>query len=122
MAEAGGVIELQRITSETHQNTSDGVEPEAVPSAQHFQLKPADGGAAAWKALIAAFVFEAILWGRQRILLPREVKLIKQAFRSPSECSSSIILLYHNLKIAQILLSLGPRLRESDIFVHRCPA
>jgi hypothetical protein len=27
------------------------------------QLKPADGGPAAWKLLIAAFVFEALLWG-----------------------------------------------------------
>ncbi|KAL8995898.1 MAG: hypothetical protein Q9169_004472 [Polycauliona sp. 2 TL-2023] len=27
------------------------------------QLKPADGGIAAWKVLFAAFMFEAILWG-----------------------------------------------------------
>ncbi|KAL8644066.1 MAG: hypothetical protein Q9226_007955 [Calogaya cf. arnoldii] len=27
------------------------------------QLKPADGGIAAWKVLFAAFIFEAILWG-----------------------------------------------------------
>jgi hypothetical protein len=26
-------------------------------------LKPVDGGIAAWKVLIAAFVFEALLWG-----------------------------------------------------------
>lgn len=28
------------------------------------QLKPADGGKAAWSVLIAAFVFEALLWGK----------------------------------------------------------
>ena len=28
------------------------------------QLKPADGGAAAWKVLFAAFMFEALLWGK----------------------------------------------------------
>ena len=27
------------------------------------QLLPVDGGAAAWKVLTAAFVFEALLWG-----------------------------------------------------------
>ena len=27
------------------------------------QLKPVDGGIAAWKVLFAAFMFEAILWG-----------------------------------------------------------
>ena len=30
------------------------------------QLKPADRGAAAWKVLFAAFVFEALLWGKLR--------------------------------------------------------
>lgn len=28
------------------------------------QLKPVDGGPDAWKVLIAAFIFEALLWGR----------------------------------------------------------
>jgi hypothetical protein len=27
------------------------------------QLKPVDGGLAAWRVLLAAFMFEAILWG-----------------------------------------------------------
>lgn len=36
-------------------------DPETVLVYQ--QLKPVDGGPAAWRLLIAAFVFEAILWG-----------------------------------------------------------
>lgn len=36
---------------------------EAVPTIQ--SLKPADKGLAAWKFLIAAFIFEAILFGKQ---------------------------------------------------------
>ena len=28
------------------------------------QLKPADGGITAWKVLFAAFMFEALLWGK----------------------------------------------------------
>lgn len=28
-----------------------------------LNLKPADGGIAAWRVLFAAFVFEALLWG-----------------------------------------------------------
>jgi len=31
------------------------------------QLKPADEGLAAWRMLIVAFVFEALLWGKQDI-------------------------------------------------------
>ena len=27
------------------------------------RLKPVDGGSAAWRVLLAAFMFEAILWG-----------------------------------------------------------
>ncbi|KAF5869717.1 putative mfs monocarboxylate transporter protein [Botrytis fragariae] len=33
------------------------------PERVYQQLKPVDGGPAAWRLLIAAFVFEAILWG-----------------------------------------------------------
>ena len=29
------------------------------------QLPPVDGGAAAWKVLFGAFVFEALLWGER---------------------------------------------------------
>jgi hypothetical protein len=36
--------------------------PEAGIVAQQLEL--ADGGSAAWKVLCAAFVFEALLWGR----------------------------------------------------------
>ena len=31
-------------------------------------LQPADGGREAWKLLAAAFVFEALMWGEDRIL------------------------------------------------------
>lgn len=54
-----------RIVGEGSRNTSDteaelqGDGPERV----YQQLKPVDGGPAAWRLLIAAFVFEAILWG-----------------------------------------------------------
>lgn len=33
------------------------------------ELAPADGGRAAWGMLAAAFVFEALLWGKQPYLL-----------------------------------------------------
>ena len=36
------------------------------------QLEPADGGAAAWKVLCAAFMFEAILFGEHRFNLRRK--------------------------------------------------
>ena len=31
------------------------------------QLEPADGGAAAWRVLFAAFIFEAILFGEHQL-------------------------------------------------------
>lgn len=48
------------------------------------QLEPADGGAAAWKLLCAAFVFEALLWG-MRYCLPSGVtrQLLIQSCRIP---------------------------------------
>lgn len=36
-----------------------------LPAAQH--LRPTDGGVAAWRLLLAAFVFEALLWGKHRV-------------------------------------------------------
>lgn len=38
----------------------EGTERNAVVQ----QLKPADGGLEAWKVLTAAFLFEALLWGK----------------------------------------------------------
>ncbi|KAJ9659082.1 hypothetical protein H2198_003371, partial [Neophaeococcomyces mojaviensis] len=32
------------------------------------QLKPADSGLPAWTVLIAAFIFEALLWGRDILI------------------------------------------------------
>ena len=34
------------------------------------QLPPVDGGAAAWKVLFGAFVFEALLWGERFRYIP----------------------------------------------------
>jgi hypothetical protein len=44
----------------SNQHRSSSNEPEDVVVQQ---LEPADGGTAAWRLLIAAFIFEALLWG-----------------------------------------------------------
>lgn len=49
------------IRNNTFSRASDGSEQE---HAVMQQLKPTDRGLAAWRVLIAAFVFEALLWGR----------------------------------------------------------
>jgi hypothetical protein len=36
-------------------------------------LAPADGGPAAWRLLLAAFVFEALLWGKSLLELATNV-------------------------------------------------
>lgn len=38
------------------------------------ELKPVDGGVAAWTVLITAFVFEAVLWGRYKAPTPTRLK------------------------------------------------
>ena len=46
-----------RFEAEVDANNSVGTDPVAQ------YLAPADGGLAAWKVLLGAFTFEAILWG-----------------------------------------------------------
>jgi hypothetical protein len=48
----------------------DGTSPSSIPWSTENEnditgqtLAPADGGPAAWRLLLAAFVFEALLWG-----------------------------------------------------------
>ncbi|KAG4029328.1 hypothetical protein MFRU_016g00820 [Monilinia fructicola] len=53
-----GVREAARGASDTETGTETD-DPERI----YQQLLPVDGGPAAWKLLIAAFIFEAILWG-----------------------------------------------------------
>jgi hypothetical protein len=42
----------------------DGVNPHPRQPQILQGLEPADGGASAWKLLLGAFSFEAILWGK----------------------------------------------------------
>lgn len=37
------------------------------------ELAPVDGGSAAWRLLSAAFMFEALLWGKLRLLIGLEI-------------------------------------------------
>jgi hypothetical protein len=48
---------------EMDRNTSNRVSDIDVEDRVIQQLLPADGGPAAWRVLISAFVFEALLWG-----------------------------------------------------------
>ena len=69
-----------RIVGEGIGSTSDteaelqAEDPERV----YQQLKPVDGGPAAWKLLIAAFVFEAILWGLFFFSLSPLIRMLHQ--------------------------------------------
>jgi hypothetical protein len=50
-------------------NEADDDAPNSYPSEGPLEtlataLPPADGGKAAWRLLLAAFVFEALLWGQ----------------------------------------------------------
>ncbi|KAH8597746.1 major facilitator superfamily domain-containing protein [Bisporella sp. PMI_857] len=50
---------IERSTPNSNSNWQDSSEEPLNTQ----QLKPADGGLAAWRLLLAAFVFEALLWG-----------------------------------------------------------
>ena len=69
-------LELQRIVTPgnpsvqaPHAGDSDANANSAGPEQQ---LEPADGGAAAWKILAAAFVFEAVLFGKHHLTMRRK--------------------------------------------------
>ena len=51
-------VELERISSSRHDSRGIDEDPQDSQS-----LPPYDGGKAAWRLLLAAFVFEALLWG-----------------------------------------------------------
>lgn len=55
--------ELAETTSRDRAQREDGIGDD---NAEHDQepLSPVDGGRAAWKLLFAAYVFEALLWGK----------------------------------------------------------
>lgn len=59
-------VELRDILHSQNTEHEDGTtssELQDAAEANATSLPPADGGIAAWRLLIAAFVFEALLWG-----------------------------------------------------------
>lgn len=55
--------ELQSLdNAATRDHVRHSQDDEAVHATDQ-QLEPVDGGLAAWRVLLAAFMFEAILWG-----------------------------------------------------------
>ena len=67
--ESQGDIELSHISPSNRvqgTHTSDIINNENGSRIEQ-QLKPADGGLAAWMVLLSAFMFEALLWGEPAI-------------------------------------------------------
>lgn len=58
-----GTVDRNDFTARRSRESSDPEGRDVVIQ----QLLPVDGGPAAWKLLIAAFVFEALLWGMSLI-------------------------------------------------------
>lgn len=106
-------------SGETQENTE-----EFQTSGQY--LAQSDSGTAAWRLLLAAFVFESLLWGKNRRFFNYSLNYsfspfhsfaykMAKAFHSPSESSKIIILSFLNLPITRIYPSLGQLHRESPI-------
>ena len=58
-----GPVELHDLNSQQSEQITDHVSI-SEESTTATSLPAADGGLAAWRLLIAAFVFEALLWGQ----------------------------------------------------------
>ncbi|KAH7089753.1 major facilitator superfamily domain-containing protein [Paraphoma chrysanthemicola] len=57
-------IQLETLSSPPNQQLANSeLEPDQTFSDQSTSLPPIDGGLPAWRLLLAAFVFEALLWG-----------------------------------------------------------
>lgn len=57
-------VELAETTSHDRAQRESSVGDGNAEHDQDSSLSPVDGGHAAWKLLFAAFVFEALLWGK----------------------------------------------------------
>lgn len=63
-AELSTVVALQSVTAASVSPLQD-IESEPTNRGQTEQgLAPVDGGPAAWKLLLVAFMFETLLWGK----------------------------------------------------------
>lgn len=83
------------------------------------QLQPADGGWAAWRMLISAFVFEALLWGKSSTTSDTSFMLIYcKGFRSLSVYFKSITRVFLSSKAMFILLLLEPSPKVSATLVR----
>jgi hypothetical protein len=117
-------LELEIQTASEHSSRQiSNLDGDIETSGQHLELS--DGGAAAWRLLLAAFVFEALLWGKARkffysLNLPFFFDIIAykmaKASHSRSESSKIITLSFPNLPITPIYLSSGPSRREYPIW------
>lgn len=64
-AHENSAVELQDLYDQHRNHSTNHVSTtEPSPTATATSLPPADGGLAAWRLLMAAFVFEALLWGQ----------------------------------------------------------
>ena len=83
-----GTIELQNLHHQHPDHSANHVSTtESSPTATF--LPAADGGLAAWRLLIAAFVFEALLWGQSLSLSQLSSKPKAQANQVSHSASAS---------------------------------
>jgi hypothetical protein len=72
------------------------------------QLQPADGGVAAWRLLIAGFIFEALLFGKYHLSYLFASLMKPQGFQFHSVSSRITIQLYLSSQVTQMLPSSEP--------------
>ncbi|PQE26410.1 hypothetical protein CJF30_00001151 [Rutstroemia sp. NJR-2017a BBW] len=92
---------------ETDRNTSTRVLDTDVEDRVIQQLLPADGGSAAWRVLISAFVFEALLWANKLPGFPISFGVFQAYYSTLPQFSTSSSQLALIGTIAQGLSYLG---------------
>lgn len=92
--------------------------------AAESSLDTCDGGYAAWRLLLVAFVFEALLWGQSRwvSVFNNPTEHSCQDFHSPLESSKTTTRICHNSLITHTLPLLEHPLREYVTLVLLLPS
>lgn len=87
----------------TERQAEENIATETEDAVNGQSLLPSDGGLAAWRMLIGAFIYEAILWGTCiQLLYIVPSNKFDQAFRSPLEYFRITIRSFRSSRIVRI--------------------
>lgn len=100
--------DIQLPRNDTNGIAPSDLQPDDRPETNATSLPPVDGGRAAWRLLLAAFVFEALLWGSSRNPSMSNSQIrpltMRKAFHFRSVCFKTTIQVFLNFEILHLSL------------------